>query len=322
MIQLPPIDQSKNQRRLPLPSIHTLLQPNNDPNHIPQFEAQFAKLELLNRQDMSELQIRQIRSPQWTFEGQVRNGVPHGKGKITYNDSLPWILFEGECVNGKICGRGTLWYRNGCVYIGQFENNKLHGVGNYTHPAGKIYAGEFRDNHPEGQGILILPERKGSLKGIFTIKTNHMVGTGNFYCKAGCVHKAIFKNGKLKMLSLIKDLPIETDGDETEDEEPAFEPANNRKRPRDDKAIDPNPKPKKMFRSCLKMSDRLKLFKNGRAINGFLDNVVKFLRDTTDWPSTKLYTNSEIINLLTQKYLLSKPISYSTYCKAKSATKI
>jgi len=55
----------------------------------------------------------------WTYTGEVRNELFHGKGKITWS--------SGE------------------VYEGDFVDSKMHGKGKYTWANGKVYEGDWVD---------------------------------------------------------------------------------------------------------------------------------------------------------------------------------
>ena len=55
------------------------------------------------------------------YEGQVKNGRFHGKGKLT---SPNGIVLEGTFINGSPEGEATLSLANGNVYLVRFENGK------------------------------------------------------------------------------------------------------------------------------------------------------------------------------------------------------
>ncbi|WP_177182502.1 hypothetical protein [Paenibacillus sp. OV219] len=58
------------------------------------------------------------------YTGQLVNGVPHGKGTLTYpkGDVKKYV---GEFKNGMIDGNGTLYYANGKKVTGKFINSVL-----------------------------------------------------------------------------------------------------------------------------------------------------------------------------------------------------
>lgn len=72
------------------------------------------------------------------YEGTVRgrrrfggSQVPHGRGVINYftNDALQRLNYTGEWRGGDREGRGTTWFRDGTVYVGEYEGGVEHGEG-------------------------------------------------------------------------------------------------------------------------------------------------------------------------------------------------
>jgi hypothetical protein len=107
------------------------------------------------------------------YEGDVKNGKPHGKGeyisdgdifegnfihgvftagKITYEDGS---VFEGDVVNYEPHGKGIHTWLDGEKYEGDFANGKPHGKGTYTWPGGKIYKGIFSEGKMKGKGEFL-----------------------------------------------------------------------------------------------------------------------------------------------------------------------
>jgi len=107
------------------------------------------------------------------YEGESRDGVRHGKGKIFYKDGR---VFEGDFVDGKGEGTGKVLYKNGKVcYEGGFSNTRFEGQGvlsaeaplplqgafNYKNLEAignnwTRYEGEFKDGKKHGKGTLSL----------------------------------------------------------------------------------------------------------------------------------------------------------------------
>ena len=75
------------------------------------------------------------------YEGQLRNGVPHGFGKRVYPDGR---TYEGEFKAGKFDGFGKLGRPDGATYEGEWKDNKWEGFGKYVWPDGAIYEGEWQ----------------------------------------------------------------------------------------------------------------------------------------------------------------------------------
>ncbi|WP_019498737.1 protein kinase domain-containing protein [Pseudanabaena sp. PCC 6802] len=86
-----------------------------------------------------------------TYEGELVNGRPNGKGKIiakTYS-------CEGNFRNGALNGRGFCNYKNGDRYEGEFSDNKFSGRGKIAYASGIRYEGEFSNDNLNGKGVLI-----------------------------------------------------------------------------------------------------------------------------------------------------------------------
>jgi hypothetical protein len=71
-----------------------------------------------------------------SYEGEVVNGIPHGKGMISY---LEGDKYEGDMKRGMKHGKGTLTTPDGYKYEGEFRNDKQKdGLGTMTFPNGNI----------------------------------------------------------------------------------------------------------------------------------------------------------------------------------------
>jgi hypothetical protein len=49
-------------------------------------------------------------------------------------------------LNGKINGKGILFFVDGSKYDGEFKDNEIHGYGEYYWEDGKIYKGNWVSN--------------------------------------------------------------------------------------------------------------------------------------------------------------------------------
>jgi serine/threonine protein kinase len=86
------------------------------------------------------------------YEGQLLNGVPHGKGTAMYRSGM---LYTGDFFNGRMAGNGKLSFPDGTVYSGQFQNNQYHGEGVLIYANGDTYAGPFRNGATTGTGSFV-----------------------------------------------------------------------------------------------------------------------------------------------------------------------
>ena len=89
------------------------------------------------------------------YDGEVKNGIPHGYGFIFYNDYIQ--SYEGEFKNGKPHGYGIRVYLSS-IYKGEFKNGKYNGLGELKWMLGYrghycTHFGEFKNDKREGVGI-------------------------------------------------------------------------------------------------------------------------------------------------------------------------
>ena len=79
----------------------------------------------------------------WTYIGEVKGGMPHGRGKLE-TPSKDWT-YIGEVKKGMPHGRGKLETSSvdGAIdiYVGEFKKGKLHGKGTLTENVGGQYEG-------------------------------------------------------------------------------------------------------------------------------------------------------------------------------------
>ena len=82
--------------------------------------------------------------------GEWRDGLQHGQGFDTWPDGTP--RYAGGFLKGLWHGQGVLTWQDGTRYEGEFRGD-LHGHGVMTLSDGRRYEGEFRDNTRHGEGI-------------------------------------------------------------------------------------------------------------------------------------------------------------------------
>ena len=87
------------------------------------------------------------------YSGTFKDGVREGQGTLTLNSGN---VFKGKFVKGKIT-EGTLIYKDGEKYVGEFEFNKPHGKGNLTYSNGAKFIGQFLDGFEDGEGTCVSP---------------------------------------------------------------------------------------------------------------------------------------------------------------------
>ena len=84
------------------------------------------------------------------YDGQFRNGRPHGQGRFQFADGNKYV---GHLENGYRQGGGKFTFKEGHEYIGGFLKNKFHGQGKTTFVNGDVHDGQYRNHQPHGAGI-------------------------------------------------------------------------------------------------------------------------------------------------------------------------
>lgn len=95
------------------------------------------------------------------YVGEIRNGKPHGKGKLMFNqdDEGGWLSYDGEWENGKKTGQGTLEWQDGSKYQGSWRNDQINGQGTlYYAYDNRKYIGTWTDGEMFGQGTIVWPD--------------------------------------------------------------------------------------------------------------------------------------------------------------------
>lgn len=89
-----------------------------------------------------------------TYRGTLRNGAPHGQGRLSTRDGR---TYRGEWREGEMLGRGDLRYANGDRYEGELAHGVPHGRGRFARADGEIFEGSFRHGSRHGRGELTTP---------------------------------------------------------------------------------------------------------------------------------------------------------------------
>ena len=89
-----------------------------------------------------------------TYTGEIWKNKPHGFGKIEWADDEK-TSYEGEWIEGKMFGRGTMKFQNGIIYDGRWKNNMKHGFGSMHYNNGKVAEGYWKSDNPIGQFKII-----------------------------------------------------------------------------------------------------------------------------------------------------------------------
>jgi hypothetical protein len=91
------------------------------------------------------------------YEGEVVDGQPHGKGKLTwekFKENKFDIFFEGTFKEGRPI-KGKLQEWDGTIYEGEFEQPSEYGHGKITYKDGLEYFGSWQHGERMGEGSMI-----------------------------------------------------------------------------------------------------------------------------------------------------------------------
>jgi hypothetical protein len=83
------------------------------------------------------------------YEGEIKNGLQHGRGKNYKNGK---VMYSGQYKEGKLDGQGTIFYNSGSIYVGQMKDDQPNGFGKYYWTEGDRYEGNMVNGLFEGQG--------------------------------------------------------------------------------------------------------------------------------------------------------------------------
>ncbi len=90
------------------------------------------------------------------YVGEILNGKPHGKGKISYvsTDEFDRVSYEGDWLDGNRTGQGTMIWKSGEKYVGGWNNGNRNGYGIDYYANGNRYEGNFKDDKRNGKGKI------------------------------------------------------------------------------------------------------------------------------------------------------------------------
>ena len=84
-----------------------------------------------------------------SYEGEMKDGEPHGFGTYRWNDG---DIYTGEYVNGVRHGKGKFVFASGNYYDGEWANGKYHGHGIFRWTDGDEFDGEWQNGQRHGKG--------------------------------------------------------------------------------------------------------------------------------------------------------------------------
>ncbi len=132
------------------------------------------------------------------FEGNFKEGIPFGSGKIVCNQKDNSYTYVGEILGNKnsdglveivINGKGVSVWENGCKYEGNFTNGKRNGKGIFIWNNGETYEGDFVNGRQQGKGKYIW-SKGDSYEGDFVNGRQH--GKGKYVWSYGDSYEGDF----------------------------------------------------------------------------------------------------------------------------------
>ena len=103
--------------------------------------------------------------------------------------------YEGQWLDARFHGIGTLMFADGETYTGMWRNGLKHGRGIYTFPDGENYAGQWQDGVMQGSGVYTFANG-GRLEGQW--RGNRLVnGTGTFVFADGDRYDGQWRNDRM-----------------------------------------------------------------------------------------------------------------------------
>jgi len=134
------------------------------------------------------------------YEGEFQDKVKHGKGKYTFaakedeaDEEAVQAVYEGEYINGRRAGLGTMTYPDGSRYRGQWADSKRNGTGSITYSNGDIYSGSWSKDRRHGEGTYLFAESDATFMGDWE---NGTFASGHFQHKDGTSYEGYFVQQK------------------------------------------------------------------------------------------------------------------------------
>lgn len=128
------------------------------------------------------------------YEGDMQDGLPHGKGKYTFDGTL-W--YEGDFVEGRMEGTGKITNMSDLKvhYEGDFKNNLPNGTGRMVYSNGMSSTGDFVNSKNQGEGRRYFANGSLNYEGHF--EDDVMSGPGTLWTENGDKYTGSFQNGMM-----------------------------------------------------------------------------------------------------------------------------
>lgn len=106
-----------------------------------------------------------LKTPDYTYTGTVKAGVPHGQGFFEYADNKGW--YEGEVADGRRHGQGIRLGVDRARYTGAWADDKRSGQGEASFSTGGSYTGQWKNDEFDGQGKIVYAGAGHTYEGLF-----------------------------------------------------------------------------------------------------------------------------------------------------------
>ena len=126
------------------------------------------------------------------YHGEFESGKKNGVGKMIIIKDKEKIFYQGIWENDNL-NKGTIYYEDGSIYIGDIKNYMRHGKGKMKSDLEK-YDGNWKEDQKDGDGTLIFSD---GTKYIGQFKNNNFNGKGKMEWKDGFFYEGYFLNNFL-----------------------------------------------------------------------------------------------------------------------------
>ena len=127
---------------------------------------------------------------EFSYEGQLREGKPHGEGVGRFASGGEYV---GNWANGQFHGQGKWLDGQGEGYEGEWIRGLKEGKGSYHYKDGTTYTGMWKANMPKGKGTRILTD-SSRYTGLW--KNGKLEGGGSWRDEAGNRYEGAWLKGK------------------------------------------------------------------------------------------------------------------------------
>ena len=149
------------------------------------------KTEMPLTEQLKDLQYKVIEGTKSRYEWYVKNCKKHGQGTLSFKNGAKYV---GQWHADKKHGQGTYIYADGEKYAGQWENGTMHGEGTYFFTSGNKFTGQWQNDKKQGRGTYFF-KNGDKWEGSYVNNKKH--GRGVYIWASGKAQEEVWENGKL-----------------------------------------------------------------------------------------------------------------------------